>query len=950
MFEHVTEGDVDDCAVIAGWEDDECTRDCTADELVTFGDIRRAICQPVSKQSYGSYAAAADDDVSLCATEGTGCTWYAECPEGYYCNAGKKVECDKDDEGLAQYCIAGSSMPLICAAGKYCPDATQQKACTINEHYCPRGQKEFKPCPDGATCFSPSQPELIILDDQGKANVWIQKRENAIVDAARGVSNFQYSVSLSCPPLLPESKVVLNVTVDLKQGPCDTDEPSPEPRLELLNATLDVLTLVFSKDNWNVSQSVHAWVRTDDVFNGLTQATFVHSIELVDNVPQTVSRARARLGDAWSTPYEQSVSFNLVDDDQCGDGAQKRFSNTEGVDVCVCSTGHYAVDLNDYYCKSVLTCNVCKPGMVCDDVQDDAVVTLPQIEIAAGWYRESTESDHVVECPKPDVCVGSEANALSDVPGGGTYFSADLCQNGHTGPFCMVCTLESTARYVWSGDSCIQCTDQSVAVVYTAIVVVAFLLIWVAIKIFKTVEKRLSKEAEIMEDGRWAEFIDSAQTKYKIGVRFMQTLSKIVVSYPIAFPTTFANFMARLSAVFVFIDINFLPFNCVFETNFHDRLLIMTVGPAVFVAFVVLLYGVQRCRLKEVRKIGQLQAKCVYMVVIFAFTIFPIVSATILRTFHYDHSLGGGRSFLKADYSIEQDDEEHLAFVSYGMCCMVVYCMGIPLCSLGTLYLNSKDIKKLQENEAERLQWEEKYLVENSEEDIQRHEEMHTLNMQAKAMKDANPWLIGLSVLYKDYEAKYWWFEVLQFCTTLFLCGLATTLPTSGASQVFISLLVSMVQLGVCANCHPYIYEHDDFLAQACEVSLTFTLSVGLLSMSGDSYKDETFAPLLIGFTRSAFLPSFLPSFLPPFLPSFTTLPTFLPSFLQNFSFLPFVATLYSFLPSVTTLSSFLPSFLLSPPFLHFTSLHFTSLHFTSLPSYTSFLCFLPSFSFLHSF
>jgi hypothetical protein len=91
------------------------------------------------------------------------------------------------------------------------------------------------------------------------------------------------------------------------------------------------------------------------------------------------------------------------------------------------------------------------------------------------------------------------------------------------------------------------------------------------------------------------------------------------------------------------------------------------------------------------------------MVVIFAFTIFPIVSATILQTFQYDTSLGGGNSYLKADYSIRKEDETHQRYASYAWFCMCVYCIGIPSLSFVSLYSNRTDIETLQRAESRRL-------------------------------------------------------------------------------------------------------------------------------------------------------------------------------------------------------------------------------------------------------
>ena len=77
---------------------------------------------------------------------------------------------------------------------------------------------------------------------------------------------------------------------------------------------------------------------------------------------------------------------------------------------------------------------------------------------------------------------------------------------------------------------------------------------------------------------------------------------------------------------------------------------------------------------------------------------------------------------------------------------------------------------------------------------------------------------------FQDYEGEYWYFEVVQFCVTLLLCGLTTFLPGSATTQVFISFLISGAMFGLLSNMHPYLEQSDDYLAQGCQVSLSLTL------------------------------------------------------------------------------------------------------------------------------
>jgi len=123
------------------------------------------------------------------------------------------------------------------------------------------------------------------------------------------------------------------------------------------------------------------------------------------------------------------------------------------------------------------------------------------------------------------------------------------------------------------------------------------------------------------------------------------------------------------------------------------------------------------------------------------------------------------------------------------------------------------------------------------------------LQDMAEELHDTNPYLRGLSPLYADYEAKCWWWQILTFLVTLILCGPMLLLPAEAASQVFIQLVVSTSMMVALANANPYMHRSDDILAQMCQVALTFAMSVGILEMASEEFRDATFGPILVACT-----------------------------------------------------------------------------------------------------
>ncbi len=294
----------------------------------------------------------------------------------------------------------------------------------------------------------------------------------------------------------------------------------------------------------------------------------------------------------------------------------------------------------------------------------------------------------------------------------------------------------------------------------------------------------------------------------------------------------------------------------------------------------------------------KLTSKTLRLSIICIVTVFPMVSTTIFQvssrtslqsfrvfvfvhhvlfppspqTFQYDTRLPG-LAFLMADYRIQRHDPTHHAYVVYAALMAVLYCFCIPAGSLYALNMKKQEIQEHQIiygilkdlDEGGKL-WRIYFLLPSDGDDpggrrgthsaIARNTivgikkgidelkpELFTKPRVEKALSEAlnvlqtDPVLMGMSPLFQDYESTYWWFEVPRFVSTLILCGLVTSLPASGASQVFVSLVVSIGMFGLFANCKPYVSYSSDILAQLCQISLTFAMALGILKMASESFQ-----------------------------------------------------------------------------------------------------------------
>ena len=388
----------------------------------------------------------------------------------------------------------------------------------------------------------------------------------------------------------------------------------------------------------------------------------------------------------------------------------------------------------------------------------------------------------------------------------------------------------------------------------------------------------------------------------QILVTFTQILSKVATIYPVQLPSVFTSFWGNFNVLSF--DLSTLPLNCVFDSNFHDRLVLTTTAPIVAVLGIASTWLVLRQRMLWKGRddlnasLSALASKSIRLAVMVLFTVFPMVSTTIFQTFQYDERLHDGSAYLRVDYSIQQNDPTHQGYVAYASVMSIVYCFGIPAVSWLALWDKKDAIQKLQVilESLSALEKGELLECQHDGNDGHPHQRKKTvlqnqlvaeaarrfsggatvddtggtdalqiqqpgqpdqttvkanlLKMEA-SLKAEDPWLLGLSPLYRDYESGYWWFEIPKFVSTLTLCALITMVPADGASQVFISLSVSIGMMVLFANTRPYLNTSDDILAQFCQTSLTFSMAVGLLELASSEFQvpdfSSVFASVLLG-------------------------------------------------------------------------------------------------------
>jgi hypothetical protein len=171
-------------------------------------------------------------------------------------------------------------------------------------------------------------------------------------------------------------------------------------------------------------------------------------------------------------------------------------------------------------------------------------------------------------------------------------------------------------------------------------------------------------------------------------------------------------------------------------------------------------------------------------------------------------------------------DTEHQFYKAYAVAMGMVYIIGIPAVSFLLLWSNRVPIKQMQRIRealedagkmgnavnADKIKYGDLLSDAEARFSARGMPPKQLLIKLSTAHSDEHPIISGLSPLYRDYGAHFWFFEILQFCQTTILCGLSTLLQ--GSSRIFLSLVTTQIMLMLLANFKPYVSRSLGVLAQ----------------------------------------------------------------------------------------------------------------------------------------
>ena len=243
----------------------------------------------------------------------------------------------------------------------------------------------------------------------------------------------------------------------------------------------------------------------------------------------------------------------------------------------------------------------------------------------------------------------------------------------------------------------------------------------------------------------------------------------------VAYPDIYQRFLDALE-VFSF-DLSWvLSAACVVDVDFHDRLLMVTIGPIIALLFLAVTYSIAvRINRGTPEDLQVVWNKHVSMGLLLAFLVYSSVSSVLYMSYACE-DLEDGKNYLRADYRIQCDSTKHRGFQVYAGFMIVVYTAGIPA-FYGVLLFRDREI--LRDDQADR-------------ED----------NARVKSTSD----------LWKPYKPSRFYYEVIECGRRVLLAGVVVFIYPNTAAQIAISLLMAIFFAVMSEALAPYASEWNTWL------------------------------------------------------------------------------------------------------------------------------------------
>ncbi|CAB1105335.1 unnamed protein product [Ectocarpus sp. CCAP 1310/34] len=420
-------------------------------------------------------------------------------------------------------------------------------------------------------------------------------------------------------------------------------------------------------------------------------------------------------------------------------------------------------------------------------VSEEAGVSLETLSMSRGYWRASNSSLIILACYNPEACLGGQTGVDNS------------CDNGYQGPYCAVCESGYASSLA---HTCTQCSSsrRNGFVVAAAIAVVAAVCAIVAI-CAHLISGEVSEQSCLHR--RLSAMLPLQS--FKIIIVVWQILTQFASAANISFPDVYQDFINALDVVNFDLG-SLVASGCWADINvdFHDRLLVSTLGPLLVVGGLASTYAVAQRRNSSASGGSQagveaIRHKHLSAFLLVTFLVYSSVSATVFQMFACD-KLDDGHTYLRADYRILCTSAKHEALQVYAAFMIALYPVGIPL-----LYA---------------------YLLHHRRDVL-----MDPTADKASAQSTADLW--------EPYRPERFYYEVIECGRRVLLTGVVVFIYPNTAAQVAVTILIAFFFLMVYEMLAPYRSDSDMWLSRGGHV-IVFLSMFDVLLLKVDVSDERT--------------------------------------------------------------------------------------------------------------
>ena len=263
---------------------------------------------------------------------------------------------------------------------------------------------------------------------------------------------------------------------------------------------------------------------------------------------------------------------------------------------------------------------------------------------------------------------------------------------------------------------------------------------------------------------------------------------------------------------------------CYTRFDYVDRLITVTITPLVLILLLIFAFALHS--LYRRGKIASFIGIYVNLGLLLLYVVLPPVTTTIFGMFvcvdiDPSYIIPSTPKYMNRDYSISCDSKRYQIGLKWAITMVFVYPVGLLSLYFWVLYYNRHDIEKRVGDNTDISN----DLVVNEESDaVDRKECLKYIGAKE------------ISFLYRAYEGKFWYWEVIETARRLILTAVLSVVAVGSNLQIIFGILIALLFIKLYGYYQPYERDDDDLLQEVAQYQIFMTLFVAFIIESGSFY------------------------------------------------------------------------------------------------------------------